>query len=216
MYKRAFISSILLLLALALASCAPQSEATEEPAPLPVNTSPAPPPTEEAVIEPVDEPVAEEDGRTYFEQLGISLEIPEDLVVIKEPIINLDDSSKLESYTFYIQNYGPEGGPGEDYFQMYGLLQYSLPPVVWEDYASDVLNSDMYSYAEEIEVNGLKGLDTQAAGVRNRFIYFFSLDGRVLSIAVSHPTEENKILADQIISTLQFVPGSLTDASPEI
>jgi hypothetical protein len=92
-------------------------------------------------------------------------------------------------------------------------LQYSIPQVNWEEYTSDVLNSDMYSYAEEIEVNGLQGLDTQVAGVRNRFVYFFSLDGRVLTIAVADPTEENKALADQIIDTLQFTPGSVTDAS---
>lgn len=213
MFKRVYFTGALLLLALVLISCTPAVEISEEPEALPTNDPASPPPTELPIIEPTDESGAEPDGRTYFEQLGISLDIPEDLVVIKEPVINLDDPNKLESYLFYIQNYGPEGGPGEDYFQIYGILQYSIPTVAWEEYASDVLNSDMYSYAKEIEVNGLKGLDTQLGGERNRFVYMFSLDGHILSLAVSDPTEENKLLADQIINTLQFTPGSLTDAS---
>ena len=175
MFNRVILRGILLIAALALVSCAPQTEVPEEQAALPTDPSPQSQASEEPVIEPTDEPIGEPDGRTYFEQLGISLDIPEDLVVIKEPIINLDDPSKLEAYTFYIQNYGPEGGPGEDYFQMYGLLQYSIPPVAWEEYASDVLNSDIYSYAEEIEVNGLKGLDTQLGGERNRFVYLLAV-----------------------------------------
>ena len=71
----------------------------------------------------------------------------------------------------------------------------------------------MYSYAKEIEINGLKGLDAQVAGQRNRFVYMFSLDGHVLNIAVADPTEVNKLLADEIISSLLFTPGSVTDAS---
>jgi hypothetical protein len=213
MTKQVVLSIFLLIVALAMVACGSPTLVSEEEASLPINTAEVPPPTENPIIEPTDEIIPEPEGRTHFEQLGISLEIPQDLVVIKEPIINLDDPSKLESYIFYIQNYGPEEGPGEDYFQMYGLLQYSIPQVNWEEYTSDVLNSDMYSYAEEIEVNGLQGLDTQVAGVRNRFVYFFSLDGRVLTIAVADPTEENKALADQIIDTLQFTPGSVTDAS---
>ena len=180
-------------------------------------------PNSPAAISPTGEPAPSPEGqdvdpaksqtRTIFEQLGISLEVPEGLYVQKDPIVNFDDPSKLESYLFYIQNYSPEEGPGEDYFQIYGHLQYDLPAVSWEQYKSDILNSDMYEYARDIEVNGLPGLDTQFTGQRNRFVYHFLLDGRVLTLAVSHPTEENKALADQIIHTLEFNPGSVTDAS---
>lgn len=213
MFKRQTISGILLLVGLILVSCAPATEATEQPAVLPTDPSPESHPTEQPIIEPSDEPISESGGRITFEQLGISLEIPADLVVIKEPVYNLDDPSKLDSYLFYIRNYSPAEGPGENYFQIYGHLQYSIPSTTWEEFAPNVLDSDMYAYAEEIEVNGLRGLNTQLTGQRNRFVYFFLLDGHVLNLAVSEPTETNKALADQIINTLLFTPGIVTDAS---
>lgn len=205
--------SIIILAGLVLAACGPRIDQTAQPTLPPTDTAVQLPPSEEPTSEPAAQPTSEAPGRTTFQQLGISLQVPEGLVVIKDPIVNLDDPSRLESYLFYIQNYGPSGGPTEDYFQMYGLLQFSIPPTDWETYKNDILNSDMYAYAQEIEVNGLPGIDSQLGGQRNRFVYYFPLDGRILTIAVSDPTEANKALADEIISTLEFTPGSVTDAS---
>jgi len=201
------------LLGLVMAACAPSAVQTTVPEAPPTETSVPLPPSEEPTSEPAAELAGVNSGRISFDQLGISLEVPEGLMVIKDPIVNLDDPSKLQSYLFYIQNYGPNGAPTENYFQMYGHLQYDLPLTTWDEYKNDVLNSDMYAYAQEIEVNGLAGIDSQFTGERNRFVYYFLLDGRVLSIAVSDPTEENKALADQIINTLEYSPGSITNAS---
>jgi hypothetical protein len=208
---------VLFIIGLILAACTPRAAAPEEPTAVPSDTpAPAQPtdsPTDDPTSEPSNQPDSTDSDRVSFDQLGISLEIPEELVVIKDPIVNLDDPDRLESYLFYIQNYEPEGGPGDDYFQMYGHLQFGIPATAWEDYKNEVLSSDMYEYAREIEVNGLPGIDSQFTGQRNRFVYHFMLDGRVLTIAVSDPTEENKTLADQIINTLEFNPGTVTDAS---
>lgn len=206
------LAGLILATALALVSCAPQAVETPAPAALPSETAAPVPPTEGEQTPPTTEagPIS---GRVNFEQLGVSLEVPEGLSVIKDPVVNLDDPTRLQAYLFYIQNYGPSEGPGQDYFQMYGHLQYDLPPTTWEEYVGGVLNSDMYAYAREIEVNGLRGIDSQFAGERNRFVYHFLLDGRVLSIAVSDPTDANKALADSIISTLQYLPGSISGAS---
>jgi hypothetical protein len=85
--------------------------------------------------------------------------------------------------------------------------------VSWDEFSNGTLNSSMNAYANYIEIDGLRGYDTQLSGQRNRFVYLFHLDQHVLSIAVSAPTQENKALADQIISTLQVLPGGLSDAS---
>ena len=151
--------------------------------------------------------------RHSFDQLGISMEIPAELYVQKDPEVNYDDASKLNSYLFYIQNYGYPGGASSGDFQMYGLLQYDLPPVSWEQFASDTINSPMNAYATEIEINGLKGFDTQLSGTRNRFVYHFYIKQHILNIYVSAPTEENKALADQIISTLIVNPEQFTNVS---
>ena len=213
MFKRQIISGIVLIVGLVLVSCAPATEVPEGPTALTTNTPAPVAPTEEPAVEPTPDTSAAADGRVIFEQLGISLEIPESLVVVKDPLVNLGNPTKLQGYTFYIQNYGPQEGPGEDYFQLYGHLQYDLEPTTWEEYTSGVLGSEMYTYTEEIEVNGLPGIDSQFTGQRNRYVYHFVLDGHVLTMAVADPTEENKALADQIINTLQFSPGSVTDAS---
>ena len=148
-----------------------------------------------------------------FDQLGISLEIPADLYVYKAPNFNYDDVSKLDGYLFYIQNYGYPGGSPSGDFQMYGHLQYSLWSKTWEEFEESTLNSTMIAYATEIEINGLRGFDTQNSGERPRFVYQFLVKGQVLTLAVSAPTEENKALADQIVSTLQFKPEKFNNIS---
>jgi hypothetical protein len=115
---------------------------------------------------------------------------------------------------FYIQNYGHPGGSPTGDFQMYGLLQYNLPSISWEQFAEVQDDSQgMYQYVNPIEINGLRGFDTQFSGQRNRFVYLFYLEGHVLSIAVSEPTPENKALADQIIASLQVISGGFSDVS---
>ena len=153
------------------------------------------------------------EGRYTFKELGISLEVPPELYVVKEPVINLDDPSRLDGYLFYIQNYGGNEGPTTDYFQMYGHLQYDLPTTSWEDFAQIQNNTTEFAYINGLEINGVRGFEGQFSGTRNRFVYMFYLDGRVLTIAVADPTPENKAVADEIISTLAFNPADMTSAS---
>jgi len=151
--------------------------------------------------------------RYRFEQLGISLEIPSELCVIKNPSVKYEDQSKLDSYIFYIQNYGCPGGTNSGNFQMYGLLQYNIPPVSWEEFSNIHLDSPNNAYANYIEVDGLRGYDTQLNGQRNRFAYHFYLEGFHLSIHVGEPTSEIKELADQIIQSLELLPDGFSDQS---
>ena len=151
--------------------------------------------------------------RYTFAELGISMEVPADLYVKKDPIVNLDDNSKLESYLFYIQNYGFPEGPSSGDFQMYGSLQFSLHTFSWEEFAEVQNDTEIYAYVNYVEINGLRGFDTQLAGQRNNFVYLFYLDNHVLRIAISSPTPEHKALAQQILNTLEIDPEGLSDAS---
>ena len=153
--------------------------------------------------------------RFRFEQLGISLQVPSDLCVIKHPSVKFNDQSKLESYVFYIQNYGCPGDTHSGDFQMYGLLQYTSGPISWEEYSNIQVTSPINEYANYIEVDGLRGYDTQLTGERNRYVYHFYLAGYDLTIAVAEPNLENKELADQIIQSLEFFPGQFSDQSHE-
>jgi hypothetical protein len=152
-------------------------------------------------------------GLYEFKELGISLVVPPGLNVVKEPLVSLDDPSRLDSYLFYIQNNGGSEGPGSDYFQMYGHLQYDLPSTTWEEFSQTQDNTTEFAYVNPVEINGVRGFEGQFSGTRNRYLYMFYLDGRVLKIAVADPTPENKVLADEIISTLEFNPAGMTSAS---
>jgi hypothetical protein len=140
-----------------------------------------------------------------FEELGFSLDIPTDLVVIRNPNVNADTPEQLESYLFYIQNYGGPDGESSGDFQMYGHVQFNLPTISWETFSADHLDSPMFDFVYPIELDGLRGFETQLSGQRNNFVYFFLIDGHVLTIAVSAPTDENKELADEILSTLKEI-----------
>jgi hypothetical protein len=161
-------------------------------------------------IEPLPSPTsipAGPDSSTYvFDELGISLDVPAGLNVEKAPIASPDDTSKLDAYTFYIQKNAEQVSPGSDYFQMYGLLQFDLPPLSWEEFSAIQDNPDVYAYVNPIEINGLRGFETQLAGERNNFVYLFYMDGQTLRIAVSSPTTENKALAEKILKTIHLIP----------
>jgi hypothetical protein len=205
-----------LSLALLTAGCGTlnlQVEGAGTDAGLPTATLAAPTPTEN--LPPAGDELADPSAtpRVEFTELGISLEVPSDLYVVKEPQVDLNDSSKLASYLFYIQNYGGNEGPGADYFQMYGHLQYDLPLTTWDELSQVQNNTAEFAYINLVEINGIKGFEGQFSGTRNRFVYMFYLDGRVLTIAVADPTPENKALADSIIQTLEPLPGGWSDKS---
>ena len=218
--NKLIIISGMLLVAFAVASCnlpQPGGEEQDNQSQIMVSSPTAEPvpATEEAqpTAEALEEPDSGPNKLVIFDQLGVSLEVPKELYVQKDPGVNYDNASILDGYLFYIQNYGQPEGPHFGNFQMYGHIQYDLPAISWEDFAQGQIDSDMNAYANEIEINGVRGFDTQVAGVRNRFFYHFYLDGHVLSIAVAEPSEKNKVIADQIISTLKFDPAKFTNQS---
>lgn len=165
-----------------------------------------PPVGTERVPSPTGTPAGPNSRTHVFDELGISLDVPAGLYVEKAPIASPDDNSKLDAYTFYIQKNADQVSPGSDYFQMYGLLQFDLPPLSWEEFSAIQDNPDVYAYVNPVEINGLRGFETQLAGERNNFVYLFYMDGQILRIAVSSPTMENKTLAEKILNTIQLIP----------
>lgn len=142
---------------------------------------------------------------TYlFENLGITLDVPNNLAVTKQPTPNLEDPNKLDSYIFYIQNDMERETLGTKDFQMYGLYQFDLPDVTWEQFSSIKNNPEMYEYINEIEINNIKGYSTQLIGERNNYVYEFHLGNRILRISVSPATEENRVVAEEIINTMKL------------
>ncbi len=146
-YNKLVLTSIMLLLVMITGACnlpQPGVEVSEDISPtedISADTPTSTPsdegqPTADQEIDPPD-PASK---RYSFDQLGISLEVPSELYVFKDPNVNYDDPSKLDGYLFYIQNYGYREGPHTGDFQMYGLLQYDLFPISWEQFASNTID----------------------------------------------------------------------------
>ncbi|GIW69619.1 MAG: hypothetical protein KatS3mg101_0366 [Patescibacteria group bacterium] len=118
-----------------------------------------------------------------FDKIGISLSIPENLYVIKTPNYNVE-TDKLDSYNFYIQNYGFEGGPATGTLQIYGLYQFDLPETTPEELEKIKEDTQNYLYVKEFTAGPLSGLETQQKGDRPNFVYLLLLNGRVLRVSV--------------------------------
>ncbi|KKS07559.1 hypothetical protein A3K01_00280 [candidate division WWE3 bacterium RIFOXYD1_FULL_43_17] len=144
------------------------------------------------------------DKEYIFEELGISLSVPENLHVNKSPNFNAT-TGKLESYTFYIQNYGDEDGPPTKYFQIYGLYQPDLPETTFEDLALMKDDTENYEYVKEFSAGTLQGFEVKQKGERANYSYSLLFNGRVLRITVSEGTVENKTAAEKIIKTLKVL-----------
>ena len=153
--------------------------------------------------ERADENVSSEE-EYVFNELGISLKVPKNLHVIKSPGFNAS-TGKLESYTFYIQNYGYEGGPTTGDLQIYGLYQPDLPEVTLEDIAEMKDDTDNYINVNEFSAGPLQGFEAQQRGERPNYIYSLLLNGRILKIAVSQGIEANKTTAEKILKTLRIL-----------
>jgi len=139
-----------------------------------------------------------------FEELGISLSVPENLHVIKSPNFNAT-TGKLESYNFYIQNYGDNEGPPTKYFQVYGLYQPDLPETTFEELALMKDDTENYEYVKEFSAGTLDGFEVKQKGERANYSYSLLFKGRVLRITVSEGTLENKTAAEKIIKTLKVL-----------
>lgn len=147
-----------------------------------------------------------------FDELGISLSIPENLYVIKTPNYNVE-TDKLDSYNFYIQNYGFEGGTATGDLQIYGLYQFDLPSTTPEELAKVKEDTQNYVYVNEFAAGPLSGYETQQKGERSNYVYMLLLNGRVLRISVSEPTETNRLTAEKILKSIKLkdVPSDVTD-----
>lgn len=146
-----------------------------------------------------------------FDEIGISLSIPENLYVIKTPNYNVE-TDELDSYNFYIQNYGFEGGKATGDLQIYGLYQFDLPATTPEELAKVKGDTRNYVYVNEFAAGPLSGYETQQKGERSNYVYMLLLNGRVLRISVSEPTETNRLTAEKILKSLKLkdVPSDVT------
>jgi hypothetical protein len=126
-----------------------------------------------------------------FPEVGLSLSAPFEMSVTGE---KLDE----RTFTLYVQR--QEYSEGMEYYQLYGLYNLSTDTVNVEDLKSG-FNEDSI---EELNIDGYTAISGQNKGERNRFVTYIITDKGLFMLATSQPTIENKLLTDEILSTMQI------------
>lgn len=136
-----------------------------------------------------------------FNELGLALKVPRGFIVTFEPQLNLDTNTPY-AYTFTIQNY-TNGPTDEKNYQLYGLYQFDTEKV--DSSILPILKEEMNeATANKTTIAGLPAIQGQLKGERQRFVTYIIKDGYLLKLFTSEPTEENRLITEEIISTFQF------------
>lgn len=125
-----------------------------------------------------------------FADVGISFSAPSGLSVLGESIDN-------ETFIFTVAN----SKDGDDYYQLYGLYKLQNSDSASLDEFRDSLIPETII---DTNVGDYPAIDGQLAGERNRFMVYTITPKGVLTLATSQPTEENKILTENIIRTMSL------------
>lgn len=159
------------------------------------------------VVTPTPNPTVS--WKTYnFQPLSLSLRVPSDLIVhTEEPNPGYD-------FTAYIQNYAFNSPPPEDgAYQLY--LIWQKKPIVTQNEFQLLKNDLIEATIEDAIIDGYPAIKGQVSGERNRFATFIFKETSVISLFTSEPTQANKALTDQILSTIEFTEATPT-ASPKL
>jgi hypothetical protein len=157
------------------------------------------PPAEPPITTPSPTTDATIDWKTYtFNPIQLSLKIPPNLTVhTEEPNPSID-------FTAYIQNYAFNAPiPKENAYQLYIILQ-NTPIITKEEF--QLLKNDLNPNSiEDTIIAKYPAIKGQVKGERNRFVTYILKGNTKLSIFTSEPTQINKELTDQILSTFKFI-----------
>lgn len=126
----------------------------------------------------------------FISPLGLYIAVPEGMTFRKEIA---DDAGVIRSVGFYIEK--------DDEYRFYGLYQEKgLTEQGLEEAKKEM---DPQTIRETV-IGGHKGIEGLITGQRGRYNTIIVKDGKTLSFSTIPPTEENKKITDQILSTVSF------------
>jgi ABC-type transport system substrate-binding protein len=109
-----------------------------------------------------------------------------------------DDDGRIRTVGFFLTK-GAESKPD---YQMYGLYQQFR-----EGYQQDLelAKKEMDSNTiKEASMAGYSGIEGLIMGPKTRFITTVLKDGKLFSVSTMPPSQENKELTNQILTTFEF------------
>jgi len=130
-----------------------------------------------------------------IEEIGLSFQYPTDLLYRKEIA---DNDGNIRTVGFFLTK-GSEQNPE---YQMYGLYE-NYRNATKDDLERAKTEMDPTTI-KEVNVGGYKGIEGLITGPKTRHITIILKDDKLFSISTLPPTEDNKSITEQILSTFQF------------
>lgn len=129
------------------------------------------------------------------EEIGLSFQYPTDLLYRKEIA---DNDGNIRTVGFFLTK-GSEQNPE---YQMYGLYE-NYRNATKDDLERAKTEMDPTTI-KEVNIGGYKGIEGLITGPKTRHITIILKDDKLFSISTLLPTEDNKSITEQILSTFQF------------
>lgn len=133
--------------------------------------------------------------REAIEEIGLSFQYPTNLIYRKEIA---DNAENIRTAGFFLTK-GSEQNPE---YQLYGLYE-NYKDATEADLERAKTEMDPTS-VKEVSINSYKGVEGLITGPKTRYITIILKDDKLFSVSTSPPTEENKSITQQILSTFQF------------
>ena len=130
-----------------------------------------------------------------IEEIGLSFQYPTDLLYRKEIA---DNDGNIRTVGFFLTK-GSEQNPE---YQMYGLYE-NYRNATKDDLERAKTEMDPTTI-KEVNIGGYKGIEGLITGPKTRHITIILKDDKLFSISTLLPTEDNKSITEQILSTFQF------------
>lgn len=151
---------------------------TPTPAPV-VVTTPTPLPSPNRALKP---------NEKFIAPIGLYIPVPTDMTFKQEGV----DDGTIVNVGFYLDK-------GEDY-ELYGLFSSLDGNQTLESAKKDMVQSTV----KEIVIGGYKGIEGLITGPKTRYMAVIIKDGKKITFSTIPPTEANKAITDQLLSTFSF------------
>lgn len=159
------------------------------------SASPAPMEGVKVTPDPVLSPSrALKPNEQFISPFGLYITVPKDMTFRKEVA---DDEGIIRTVGFYIENSSKDKP-----YMLYGLYDAKSSAT---DQALVAAKKEMVpSTIQDITIGGYKGVEGLISGDKTRYMALIIKDGKKITFSTIPPTEANKTITDQLLSTFSF------------
>lgn len=130
----------------------------------------------------------------FISPFGLYVTVPKDMTFRKEVA---DDEGIIRTVGFYIENSSKDNP-----YMLYGL--YDAKNVATDQTLASAKKEMVPSTIKDITIGGYKGVEGLITGDKTRYMALIIKDGKKITFSTIPPTEANKTITDQLLSTLTF------------